>query len=272
MMTDKEFESLKQDILINGLREPIYLHSGKIIDGRNRYKACIELGIEPAFRNYEGNESDLIDFVISLNLHRRHLNSSQKACLSVEILPDLEAKTKENLSKKMSAIRKGEDYTELPELNSSEIASKIFGVSERYIFEAKKLYKDSKQLFQEVKDGNLTLQQAKKRLNENEDSAKLQKPNVWEGKEPTKYDWIKINRLVSGLGVSEKKAMEFVMIEKARKEIDKNLSGRIPTTKTQNTVVKFKISFDEKNALKEKARKEGKSVSEILRSLISTSF
>jgi ParB-like chromosome segregation protein Spo0J len=44
MMTGKEFEALKQDILTNGLKEPIWLYEGKIIDGRNRYLACLETG------------------------------------------------------------------------------------------------------------------------------------------------------------------------------------------------------------------------------------
>ena len=47
LMGDEEFAALKADIAANGQREPVWLHDGKLIDGRNRYRACTELGLEP---------------------------------------------------------------------------------------------------------------------------------------------------------------------------------------------------------------------------------
>lgn len=265
MMTEKELESLKQDISVNGLREPIWLFQEKIIDGRNRYIACLETGIKPVFRKYEGNENDLIDFVISLNLHRRHLNTSQKACLAVELLPELEKRTKENLSKKMSAIRKGntEVSAKLQNLNSSQTASKIFGVSERYIFDAKKLLKESEVLFSEVRQGKFTLQQAKKQLSQNEVSAKLQRLDVKEVIELSKYDMLKIKELISELGITEQKAREYILKQKSKRKPKK-----IETQKTEFKEIKVRIPQEEKNRLQLLAKKQGKSLSELLRELL----
>ena len=51
----------------------LWLHpDGSVVDGRNRYNACEELGIEPAYRTWDG-EGSLVDFVVSLNLKRWHL-------------------------------------------------------------------------------------------------------------------------------------------------------------------------------------------------------
>jgi len=95
MMTAEEFAGLVEDIKANGLKEPIWLHpDGRIIDGRNRYKACIEAGVEPSFRTWNG-EGSLVGFVVSLNLHRRHLNSSQRAIVGAKMLPMLEEEAKE---------------------------------------------------------------------------------------------------------------------------------------------------------------------------------
>lgn len=84
MMTAQEFMDLKADIADNGLREPIWMYQGKIVDGRNRYRACVDLGIEPDFREWTG-DGDIVKFVLSLNLHRRHLNESQRAMVAEKV-------------------------------------------------------------------------------------------------------------------------------------------------------------------------------------------
>ena len=81
-MTAAEYAALRDDIEAHGQREPIWVFDGQIIDGRHRAQACEELGIEPAVREYGGDESSLVAFVVSLNLHRRHLDESQRALVA----------------------------------------------------------------------------------------------------------------------------------------------------------------------------------------------
>lgn len=81
-MTAAEYSALRDDIKANGQREPIWVFDGQIIDGRHRAQACEEIGIEPAVREYDGDESGLVGFVVSLNLHRRHLDESQRAMVA----------------------------------------------------------------------------------------------------------------------------------------------------------------------------------------------
>ncbi len=67
------------DIREHGLREPITLHpDGSILDGRNRYRACQKAGVEPRFRTVK---DDLLAFVISENIRRRHLQKAQGAAI-----------------------------------------------------------------------------------------------------------------------------------------------------------------------------------------------
>ena len=47
MMSDEEFKALVQDIGEHGQVEPIIIYEDKILDGRNRYKACEVINIEP---------------------------------------------------------------------------------------------------------------------------------------------------------------------------------------------------------------------------------
>lgn len=78
-----EFEQLTEDISANGLREPIWLYEGKILDGRNRARACELSGIEPEYREYAGEHPTA--FVVSLNLKRRHLSTSQRSIIAARL-------------------------------------------------------------------------------------------------------------------------------------------------------------------------------------------
>ena len=78
-LSGKEFESLCADIKENGLRNPIVVHEGMILDGGNRYHACIELGIKPDLVEFTGG--NIVSFVLSANLHRRHLSPGQQAAI-----------------------------------------------------------------------------------------------------------------------------------------------------------------------------------------------
>jgi chromosome segregation ATPase len=78
-MEGKEFETLKEDIEANGQAHPIIIYQGMILDGGNRYRALLGLGIEPHIKEYEGG--DPTGFVLSCNLHRRHLAPGQAAAI-----------------------------------------------------------------------------------------------------------------------------------------------------------------------------------------------
>jgi hypothetical protein len=72
-----DFDALCADIDRHGLVEPIVLHDGMILDGRNRYRACRALGIDPVFVEWNGAGTPEA-FVISRNIVRRHLSTDQR--------------------------------------------------------------------------------------------------------------------------------------------------------------------------------------------------
>lgn len=83
LMADDEYEDLKKDIQEKGLLNPITLLEGKILDGRNRYQACLDTGIEPRFEQYQGE--DARGYVISLNLYRRQLSTAQRSLIAARL-------------------------------------------------------------------------------------------------------------------------------------------------------------------------------------------
>jgi hypothetical protein len=86
LMEGAEFDALVADIKKNGLHYPIILYDGKILDGRNRYRACLAAGFEPAVRNGDNWIGDPASFVISRNIRRRHLTAEQKRDLIAKLL------------------------------------------------------------------------------------------------------------------------------------------------------------------------------------------
>lgn len=82
-MSGYEFECLKLDIKENGLRTPITTYRGMILDGGNRYKACVDLNINPLYEEFSG--SAIGAFVLTSNLHRRHLTPAQSAAIVASV-------------------------------------------------------------------------------------------------------------------------------------------------------------------------------------------
>lgn len=77
--SDADASMLIDDIRRHGLIDAITIYQEKILDGRNRYTACRILNIEPRFVQFEGDDEAALEYVISKNLARRHLNESQRA-------------------------------------------------------------------------------------------------------------------------------------------------------------------------------------------------
>src|SRR5215471_5456715 len=75
-MLPEERSLLRNDLVVNGLRVPVVLYEGKILDGWHRYELCVEENIEPRFEEYTG--ADPFGFVRSLNLSRRHLTGRKR--------------------------------------------------------------------------------------------------------------------------------------------------------------------------------------------------
>src|SRR5699024_12665978 len=110
------------DIKKNGQREPIivaYLDEAMIdepvvIDGRNRHAACKLADIDPEFKfvmslnDRELSAQVIADWIISHNLHRRHLTTSQKAMVGQGYFEYLREEAK---VRNAAGVRKGAQVT-----------------------------------------------------------------------------------------------------------------------------------------------------------------
>lgn len=148
-MSDEDFEALTWDIEKNGQREPIITFDEMVLDGWHRYRACVELGIDPTrFKFPEGD--DPVAFVKSANLHRRHLTGSQRALAMVACSAWVPIGTNQH------AKRGGEPGSPPAKTNAALAAEAK--VSERTIEHAKTAHKAG--LGDAVKDGAMTVKEA----------------------------------------------------------------------------------------------------------------
>ena len=84
LVEGEEFTELCADIKQRGLAQPITIWTdGTLLDGRNRLLACYETHQEVVLDRYEG--TDPVQFSLSANLHRRHLNAGQGAIVALKV-------------------------------------------------------------------------------------------------------------------------------------------------------------------------------------------
>tara|TARA_R110000803_G_scaffold200933_1_gene265571 strand:- start:1160 stop:1948 length:789 start_codon:yes stop_codon:yes gene_type:complete len=83
MMSDDDLQSLAEDIKNKGQLLPITTYEGRILDGRNRYKACAIAGTEPRMDDYSGD--DPLSLISSLNDHRRHDTTNERALVGARM-------------------------------------------------------------------------------------------------------------------------------------------------------------------------------------------
>lgn len=166
LLGEEEFKAFKADIATNGLHEPIWLCDEKILDGRNRYRACLELGIVPAFRPYTG--ASPVAFAWSLNGERRHLTNGQRSAIGVEMLPALHEEAKK---RQVGGLRRGVNLPvpanlreREPQREAVETAAAIVGASATNIRYARAVKDRDPGTFEKIKTGELNVWGAYQRV------------------------------------------------------------------------------------------------------------
>lgn len=174
MLGDSELKALADDIRENGQREPIIRWGDVIVDGRNRFRACALAGRDPMFEHREfKDDAEVAMFVLSMNVHRRHLNESQRGMAVAKLLPMFEHAAKDRTIEAGrlggSSVAKG--VANLPDPSRSrDDAAKIANVSPRLVQDAKKVQaKASPELVRAVETGKVAVSAAAKLVDKPDD-------------------------------------------------------------------------------------------------------
>lgn len=139
LMSDEEYAELKRDIAAHGQIELVTLHEGAILDGRNRYRACMELGITPNTETFHANGLSALDYVIAKNLKRRHLSESQRAMIAAKLATNEHGGNRKNQSANLHFEPTGQAANLPLESMTQARAAEMLNVSERSVRDASKV-------------------------------------------------------------------------------------------------------------------------------------
>ncbi len=181
-MEGPDFEALKADIKANSLRQRIVTYKGMILDGGNRYRACIETGTP--FHTLEYNGSDPVGYVLSANLHRRHLSPGQSAAIVSSAVNWAEAqrggRPKNRDAKSLNANDLEQKPRQLAGFSTSAKRAVLSGASQRTQERADAVAKADPSLAKAVAHGDISLHKAVEQVNGKHAKA-LEKPPAIHG-------------------------------------------------------------------------------------------
>src|SRR4029077_4006436 len=129
-MEGADYIAHKASVKQEGLLDAITLFEGKVLDGRNRERACEETKTEPRYEELPAGTNPY-SFVIAKNLHRRHLNEAQRAFIAAELSNMQRGGDKK--SRKYQSANRPIDFIDQP------AAAEEMQVSERQVRRAKKV-------------------------------------------------------------------------------------------------------------------------------------
>jgi hypothetical protein len=173
----EDYARLRDDIAANGYdtKQPITVYQGEIIDGWNRQRACDELGVKPTYITFNGTDAEAIALVMRTN-KRRNLNSGQWACIAAEaddllqvIAEEVEKEAERKRSEAAKAQRASDDKNlsrpepSIPHTNTTATkAAELFNTNRTYVNQAVKMKEKAPEVFEKVKAGTMTMQDANK--------------------------------------------------------------------------------------------------------------
>ena len=167
LLEGEEFEALKESIREYGQLEPIVTSRDKeILDGRNRYRACMELGLTPKFYPLAVGHKDTLEsvYAVETNIKRRNLTASQRAQISADargLFEEEAARRRKATQKNDAAKAVSANLREQEKSKASESVAEVFNISPRLADQAKRVKHNAiPEVVEEVKKGGLSVNAA----------------------------------------------------------------------------------------------------------------
>jgi ParB-like chromosome segregation protein Spo0J len=168
-LSPDEYTQLEENLLENGIREPISVWKGFIIDGHNRYELALKYGLEFEVVSYEfANEGDVTLWIIRNQLGRRNLDLLTRVEFALLLKPVIAEKAKEKQKRKpLNSVPL--NSAEQNSVDTREIIAKEAGVSPDTVSKAETIIKKgSQEVKEKIKRGEMSINKAYQDIKFNE--------------------------------------------------------------------------------------------------------
>lgn len=127
-LTQEEFQQLEENILREGILEPLTIWNGVLIDGHNRYSIAKKHGLEFQTREAEfDSENDAEIWIIKNQFGRRNLSKYDRSLLALRLKPVIAEKAEKNLH--LSDGKGCQKSDKVNSIDTKRELAKIAGVS-----------------------------------------------------------------------------------------------------------------------------------------------
>lgn len=168
MMNPQQLQKLANDILENGLREPIVLTpDGKtLVDGRNRLRACGVAGVEPRFKKLPKNsaEEDVLRYIVIMKLKGGGLSTSQRGLVGAFYADEM--KKARRVEAQFFVRSHGRFVSpETPQVRKSnplrKQAAQLVGTGDTTIQDCIRVMKEAPDLISRIESGEISVKMAR---------------------------------------------------------------------------------------------------------------
>lgn len=158
-LPDDKFSQLEENVLANGIREPLVLWQGILIDGHNRYEIAKRHNLPFSTIDYQfGDRNDVLLWIANNQFGRRDLTTYERSVLALKIKPVIAEKAKEKQGERTDILEKSPKSSPI---NTRQEVAKLAGVSDNTIAKVEKIEeKAAPEVKAAVKSGEISINAA----------------------------------------------------------------------------------------------------------------
>ena len=159
-LTAEEFKQLEENILKDGIRDPLVLWNGYLIDGHNRYQIAFKHGLEYKTIDKEfKDQSEVKEWMINNQFGRRNLSNYQRSVLALELESVFSKRAKEQQVRKPEFVLPM--LAEQKPIDTRKELAKIANVSHGTLDKVKQIQTNSSdEVKEKLISGDMSINQA----------------------------------------------------------------------------------------------------------------
>lgn len=172
-LSDEEYKQLESNCLSEGIRDPLVVWNGILVDGHNRYAIAQKYDLDYAVIEKEfKDENDVIIWMVNNQLGRRNISNYWRSLFALKLEDIYKEKAKEKEHQRKTSSQKSDES--IPEISTKKELAKIANVSHDTIMRVKKIEATaSPELIEAVRSGEKSINEVYKEIQKEEKKEEL---------------------------------------------------------------------------------------------------